>query len=156
MKYVFIFSFAFLLINCRKKENTILPLIPKGIEVQMVGKWKQYGDTMYIARQNGSIDTILFKAIFELKDDLSFTCKEDPWFMNRYDSIATGRWAHDTLKGYNTINLFVDIKNGNQITFPDNSIYWVVWPSTDTLLVSQHADIQLGYTSWSYRKFKKE
>jgi hypothetical protein len=159
MKHVFsIYSIILFFSNCCKEVPAIIiesrPL--RGIEVNMVGKWRQYGDTTFYVSQTGKIDTVIHSALIYLNEDLTFSCKGDPRIMNKFDSLATGTWAHDTLEGYNTINIFMDIKNDKQVTFPDNSIYWVVYPALDTLTVSQHADIQLGYTDWSLRKFRKE
>jgi hypothetical protein len=154
MKYYLLLLFSTSFMFCCKKET--LPHVLSGIEIPMVGKWHQYGDTTFILKLNGNIDTIVHKMYIELNEDLTFICKNDPWFMNKFDSITKGTWLSDTAT-YNVINLKVmSNKTGELLSYPDNEIRWGVWPSIDTLLVGQEYNSQSGITHLSYRKFRKE
>jgi hypothetical protein len=152
MKYFFpLFIITFFAFCCKKETQ---PHILSGIEIPMVGKWKEFGDTTFILKLDGSTDTILHKMHIELKEDLSFICRYDDWFMNKFDTVSTGNWFSDTIT-YNVIFLRVTQQSGDKISFPNNEIRWGVWPSPDTLLIAQEYNSQSGITFLSYRKFRK-
>lgn len=147
------------------KMNTILFLFPflsscltQGIdstlflhpqEEKLIGIWQELGPKAPFFDVNGIlVDSVDINAIFEFKDDFSFTCNNDI-----YLGSELGTWEFDST--YARIILYPTLPETNLIS----DHYWsLISLDSATLEVSHFYTITFpdnSFTTSPYRKFRK-